>query len=133
MTWLTHESSHVAAPLKTIANARPHLKTQIEHIVTLPILCPVSNNPALGSTLAIAYTAGERILEIFALEAYIQAYHGHTIVRDMEFFVQVVGEECAKALQHGLISSADIIFNGLAQRQRISVQIPSPLEIHDQE
>ena len=123
MSWLTHESAHVAAPLKTIANARPHLSTEIEHVIVLPILCPVSDNPAAGSTLTIAYTAGVRILEVFALEAYIKAFHGHTIVRDMEFFVQVVGEECAKALGHTVTASGEIVFNGLAQRQRIRVTI----------
>jgi hypothetical protein len=86
MSWLTHESAHVAAPLKTIANARPHLLTEIEHVIVLPILCPVS-------------------------------------VRDMEFFVQVVGEECAKALRHAVTASGEIVFNGLAQRQRIRVTI----------
>jgi hypothetical protein len=64
-----------------------------------------------------------RILEVFALEAYIKAFHGHTIVRDMEFFVQVVGEECAKALRHAVTASGEIVFNGLAQRQRIRVTI----------
>jgi hypothetical protein len=64
--WLTHESAHVAAPLKTIENAHLELSTRIEHIIDLPVLCNKSQNPATGSTLTIAYTAGARILELFA-------------------------------------------------------------------
>ena len=35
MTWQTHDSAHVAAPLKTISNAAPELQTQIEHVIDL--------------------------------------------------------------------------------------------------
>lgn len=124
MTWLTHESQYVDKPLKTIGNARPSLRMRVEHVILLPILCPVSQNPAMGSTLTIAYQADERLLELFALEAYIAAYHGHNIVRDMEFFVQAVGEECATALGHEVHACGEIIYTGLAQRQKISVTVP---------
>lgn len=122
--WLTHESAHVAAPLKTIENAHPELAPHIEHIVSLPILCNKSQNPAAGSTLTIAYTAGARILELFALEEYIKAYNGHTVVRDMEFFVQVIALDCAKALGHRVQLRGDIVYEGLNQRQSISISTP---------
>lgn len=124
MTWKTHDSQYVNQPLKTIENARPLLRMRVEHMVLLPILCPVSQNPAKGSTLNIAYQAGERLLELFALEAYIASYYGHIVVRDMEFFVQVVGEECAQALGHEVHMSAEITYAGLAQRQRVDVIVP---------
>lgn len=119
--WLTHESAHVTAPLKTIENAHPELSTHIEHIVGLPILCNRSQNPAAGSTLTISYTAGARILELFALEEYVKAYNGHTVVRDMEFFVQVVALDCIKALGHDVQVRGDIVYEGLNQRQSIIV------------
>jgi NADPH-dependent 7-cyano-7-deazaguanine reductase QueF len=121
MTWQTHESEHVNAPLKTIANARPEMLMTLEHVVLLPVLCPVSQNPAQGSTLTIGYAASARILELFALEAYIAAYSGHTLVRDMEYFVQTVGRECAKALGCNVHLCGEIVYAGLAQRQKISV------------
>ena len=124
MSWLTHESAHVAAPLKTIANARPDLHTQIEHIIDLPILCLRSQNPAAGSTLRIAYTPTERILELFALDAYIKAYIGHTIVRDMEYFVQTIADECAGVLQVPVECIGQIRYNGLSMGQTIRVQAP---------
>lgn len=124
MSWLTHESAHVAAPLKTIANARPDLHTQIEHIIDLPILCLRSQNPAAGSTLRIAYTPTKRILELFALDAYIKAYIGHTIVRDMEYFVQTIADECAGVLQVPVECIGQIRYNGLSMGQTIRVQAP---------
>ena len=124
MSWLTHESAHVAAPLKTIANERPDLHTQIEHIIDLPILCLRSQNPAAGSTLRIAYTPTERILELFALDAYIKAYIGHTIVRDMEYFVQTIADECAGVLQVPVECVGQIRYNGLSMGQTIRVQAP---------
>ena len=124
MSWLTHESAHVAAPLKTIANARSDLHTQIEHIIDLPILCLRSQNPAAGSTLRIAYTPTERILELFALDAYIKAYIGHTIVRDMEYFVQTIADECAGVLQVPVECVGQIRYNGLSMGQTIRVQAP---------
>lgn len=123
MTWLTHPSEHVDMPLKTIANARQQLHSEIEHIIDLPVLCPHSQNPLAGSTLSLRYTAGERILELFALDAYIKAYIGHTLVRDMEFFVQVIAQECARVLQVPVQGVGQIRYNGLAMAQVVRVDV----------
>lgn len=122
MTWLTHPSAHVAAPLKTITNAHPAMHTHIEHSIDLPILCHRSMNPLAGSQLLIRYQAGERILELFALDAYIKAYVGHTIVRDMEMFVQVIAQECADVLGTTIEGVGLIRYNGLSMGQTITVQ-----------
>ena len=122
MTWLTHDSAHVAAPLKTIANARPDLATEIEHTIDLPILCLRSQNPAAGSTLAIRYTPTARILELFALDSYIKAYIGHTLVRDMEYFVQSIADECARVLEVPIDCVGQIRYNGLSMGQNIRVR-----------
>ena len=124
MTWLVHESAHVDAPLKTIDNAQPELLTQIEHVIDLPILCLRSQNPAAGSTLMIRYTAGARILELFALDEYIKAYIGHERVRDMEFFVQTIVLECARVLEVPVTGEGRIRYNGLSMGQNIVVQAP---------
>jgi hypothetical protein len=121
--WMTHQTAHVDAPLKTIQNGCPQVSMHLEHRIFLPILCNRSQNPAAGSTLNIAYTAGDRILELFALEDYIKAYNGHTVVRDMEYFLQVVALDCAKVLGHGVQLCADIHYEGLNQRQTIRVTI----------
>ena len=122
MTWLSHDSAHVAAPLKTIDNARPDLHTQIEHLIDLPILCLRSQNPAAGSTLSIAYTPATRILELFALDAYIKAYIGHTLVRDMEYFVQKIDEESTRVLEVPVECVGQIRYNGLSMGQNIRVR-----------
>lgn len=122
MTWLTHESAHVSAPLKTIDNARPDLATEIEHTIDLPILCLRSQNPAAGSTLSIAYTPSARMLELFALDAYIKAYIGHTLVRDMEYFVQTIADECARVVEVQVECVGRIRYNGLNMGQNIRVR-----------
>lgn len=118
---LESPSRHSTAPLKTIDNAHPNMKTRVEHRVDLPELCPYSHNPASGSHLWIRYTTGARLLELFALEAYILGFKGHTIVRDMEHFVQEVALDCAAALQTEVEVAAEIEFNGIEQGQRVTV------------
>ena len=110
-----------AAP-KTIANARPDLHTVVEHVVELPELCPATENPRPGSTLTICYEARERLLELFSLDGYIAAFIGHPVVRDMEYFVQTVAQDCADALGHEVEVRADVRFNRVRQGQRLAVR-----------
>ena len=120
---LESPSKHSSAPLKTIENAHPNLKTWVEHRVDLPELCPHTHNPVAGSHLWIRYHSGQRLLELFALEAYILGFQGHQIVRDMEYFVQEVALDCANALKSTVEVSANIEFNGIKQGQRVTVVV----------
>ena len=61
------------------------------------------------------------ILELFALDAYIKAYIGHTVVRDMEFFVQTIAAECARVLEVPVECVGRIRYNGLSMGQNIRV------------
>lgn len=111
-----------AAPLlKTIANARPGLPTVVEHILHLPELCPASHNPAPGSTLTLRYAAGERLLELFSLDTYIDAFVAHPVVRDMELFVQTVAQDAANAAGVEVTATADVRLNRVRQGQRVTV------------
>jgi NADPH-dependent 7-cyano-7-deazaguanine reductase QueF len=118
---LEFPSRHRTALLKTIDNAHPKLQMRVEHRVDLPELCPYSHNPAKGSHLWIRYQGGEQLLELFALEQYILGFHGHTIVRDMEYFVQEVAIDCSAALGTTVEVFAELEFNGVAQGQRVTV------------
>lgn len=113
--------SGVAPLLRTIANARPGLSTEIEHILELPELCPKTQNPRPGSTLRLRYQAGARLLELFSLDEYVRAFVGHPVVRDMEFFVQTVAQDAADALGLSVVATADVTYNRLSQGQRITV------------
>lgn len=115
-------SSDQAHLLKTIANARPDVDTLVEHVLFLPELCPATLNPKPGSTLTLRYQAGELLLELFSLDTYIDAFIGHTVVRDMEFFVQTVALDAAHALGGEVTAVADVTFNRLRQGQRITVK-----------
>ncbi|MEF2279817.1 hypothetical protein V3W47_16100 [Deinococcus sp. YIM 134068] len=110
-----------AEHLKTIANARPDLPTIVEHVLHLPELCPATRNPAPGSTLTLRYAAGGRLLELFSLDTYIDAFVAHPVVRDMEMFVQTVAVDAANALGVEVTASADVSFRGLRQGQRVTV------------
>ncbi|KEF33843.1 MULTISPECIES: hypothetical protein [Deinococcus] len=112
---------HPAERLRTIANARPSLPTVVEHVLELPELCPKTRNPAPGSTLSLRYVAGERLLELFSLDHYVDAFVGHPVVRDMEVFVQVAAQDAANAAGVTVTASADVGFVGLRQRQRVTV------------
>lgn len=107
--------------LKTIANAQPGLPTVVEHVLHLPELCPATHNPAPGSTLTLRYAAGERLLELFSLDAYIDAFVGHPVVRDMELFVQTVAQDAANAAGVEVTAHADVRLNRVRQDQRVTV------------
>lgn len=109
------------ARIKTIANPHPALATRVEHVLHLPELCPATRNPKRGSTLTLSYTAGERFLELFSLDAYIAAYVGHTVVRDMELLVQTAAMHAASAVGVPVTAQADLRYRRLRQDQRIEV------------
>ncbi|PTA67729.1 hypothetical protein [Deinococcus arcticus] len=115
------EAPEPAARLRVIANARPDLSTLVEHVLHLPPLCPATGNPGPGSTLALRYEAGPGLLELFSLDSYIDAFVGHPVVRDMEFFVQTVAQDAANALGQPVTAHADVAFKGLRQGQRVTV------------
>lgn len=108
--------------LAVIANPNPDLGTWQEHLLDLPELCPYSHNPAPGSTLSIAYTAGGWFLELFALEAYLPGFVAHPVVRDNELLAQTVALEAARVLGVPVEVNLDLGLNGLRQRQKIRVR-----------
>jgi 7-cyano-7-deazaguanine reductase len=110
-----------AALLGTIANAKPGLHTVVEHVLYLPELCPASRNPAPGSTLTLRYVAGERLLELFSLDRYIDAFLAHPVVRDIELFVQTAAQDAANAAGVEVTATAEVRLNGLRQGQRVTV------------
>lgn len=109
--------------LGIILNPNPQLETENEHILDLPELCPASRNPAPGSTLSVAYTPGERFLELFSLDAYVLAFTAHPVVRDLELFVQTVAEDCAAVLEQPVTVTAHFRLNMVRQSQRITVRV----------
>ncbi len=110
-----------AALLRTIANARPGLHTVVEHVLHLPELCPASKNPAPGSTLTLRYVPGERLLELFSLDSYVDAFVAHPVVRDMELFVQTVAQDASNDAGVEVTASADVRLNRVRQGQRVTV------------
>ena len=63
----------------------------ITHQVKLPVMCPVSSNPAPGSVLSLTYSpSAGLVLDVDDLAAEVLAYVGGHIsgVRDMETTIQ---------------------------------------------
>jgi NADPH-dependent 7-cyano-7-deazaguanine reductase QueF len=86
--------------LATMPNEHPEVVTRMEHPMELPRCCPVSGNPLPGSLVTIRYRVGERVLEVYALRAYIDAFRGgHPDgTRNMEAMIQKIARDCAEAL-----------------------------------
>lgn len=103
------------ARLKCIQNPHPELETLQTHVMTLPELCPASQNPLPGSSLTIRYRGKRRFLEVFSLSAYVQASIGHPMVRDVEALTQAVAIDCANALGQKVEVDGLFVLRGLAQ------------------
>ena len=84
--------------LKTINNPKISKLTKQIHEVQVPPLCPKTANPIAGSTLTITYLPGQRLLEVYSLNAYIASFIGSNEVRDLELLTQVVARDCRKVL-----------------------------------
>lgn len=108
--------------LRVIDNACPGLPTEVEHLLYLPELCPATGNPKPGSTLRLRYQAGAKLLELFSLDAYLDAFIGNPKVRDMEYFVQTVARDAALALGQEVEAVAEVQFNRVRQGQKITVK-----------
>lgn len=93
-----YRSPDTGVVLSTIANPDPAMRTRQEHVIDLPELCPASHNPGPGSFLRIRYRSRGRFLEVFSLHAYVCAFVGHTVVRDVEMLTQAVARDCMRAL-----------------------------------
>ena len=85
--------------LKTIDNPKISTLTKQIHEVQIPPLCPKTGNPISGSTLTIAYTPKEKLLEVYSLNEYVASFIGSNETRDLELFTQVVARDCHIALE----------------------------------
>lgn len=107
--------------MAVIDNAHPKMMMTVEHILLLPELCPASKNPKAGSHLTLQYQAKEKLLELFSLDKHINAYIGHPIVRDMEYFVQTIAQTAANTLGQEITAIAELSYNRLQQKQKITL------------
>lgn len=86
--------------LKTQPNEKRSTFTQITHTLEFNTLCPFSQNPLPGSTIAISYTPRDFIIEVYSLRRYIDSYKGGKgDVRSMEGMLQQVAKDCAALLK----------------------------------
>lgn len=119
---MSYRSKHHDETIDLIRNQNPELKTKQTHILLLPELCPMSQNPGKGSELHIHYRAREYFLELFSLDRYINGYIEHMEVRDIEFLAQEVAKDCANALGEKVKVEAFINLEGVNQKQIIRTQ-----------
>lgn len=76
-----------------------------QHVLELPVCCPVSKNPRPGSKITIAYRVKEMVLDITPLYAYIHQFvgglyaeTGELEVRDMEGMLLRIAHDCAQVV-----------------------------------
>lgn len=121
-----YQSYHTGKSIKTINNQHPTLRTKITNKVNLPPFCTATNNPGVGSQLTITYDAGNKLLEVFTLEKYINSFIGHKIVRDVEYLAQEIAIEVATALGQAITVSADFNLVGFKYGQSVHCEIDIP-------
>ena len=80
--------------LATIPNPHSGAVRQ-QHTLPVPALCPVSQNPAVGSKIIISYTGHDVLLDVLTLPSYIASFYGSQVTRDLEKFTAQVGEDVA--------------------------------------
>lgn len=84
--------------LQTIDNPRISRLTRETHEVEVPALCPKTANPLVGSTVTITYVPQGKLLEVYSINEYINAFVGSQEVRDLELLTQVIARDCCDAL-----------------------------------
>lgn len=85
--------------IETMENRRTEYM-EVEHLIELPSMCPVSGNPQSGSTLKIKYVAKDKTIEVYSLKKCVTSFvGGHANgIRNMEGVIQQIGEWVADAL-----------------------------------
>ncbi len=122
----SYRSPETGAILKTIVNPNPAMHTHQEHVITLPELCPASGNPGPGSFLRIRYRSRGQFIEVFSLDAYVRAFIGHPVVRDVEMLTQIVARDSMQALGHKVKVQGCFVLPALNQTVR-TVAIARPV------
>src|SRR5687768_13944584 len=98
--------------LKTQPNEKRCNRTTSTHILDLKPCCPISENPTLGSTAEINYEAGEYLLEVAALKAYVDDFvGGRGDVRSMEGMIQTIAQDCSDVLHCRVWVKANLLIN----------------------
>lgn len=86
--------------LKTQPNEERCNSMKSIHALDLKPCCPISGNPLPGSVIEIEYRAGNYLLEVEALRAYVDSYQGgRGDVRSMEGMIQQITQDCANTLK----------------------------------
>ncbi|GGD43267.1 hypothetical protein [Aureimonas glaciei] len=97
----------------------------ISHSVPLPRCCPVSGNPAPGSTVRISYQTAGIVLPVEDLAAWISEYvGGHPSgLREMEAMIQDLARRAAEAVAVPVRVVADLRIDPpcAADQQRMRV------------
>jgi NADPH-dependent 7-cyano-7-deazaguanine reductase QueF len=93
--------------------------TEHEHILRIDGMCPVTNNPQIGSTITIAYKGAQSFLEIASLRAFVDSYKGGKgDVRSMERMLQEIAQSCADVLRVDVKLTSELLIEP-AQVMRI--------------
>lgn len=100
-----------------------------QHILDIPVCCPVSKNPRSGSAITISYHPVGQSLEVASLIALIHSFkgglyddEGALIVRDMEGMISRIAQECARVLAIPVTVEADL---QILPRQRMKLAVES--------
>lgn len=95
--------------LETQPNERRCASTEETHTLSLPPCCPVTGNPQGGSSVTIRYVPQRCFIEVASLRRYVDSFiGGRGDVRSMEGMVQQIAQDCADAVQTGVMVIGDL-------------------------
>ena len=91
---------------------QPSVSDLITHVVALPVMCPVSSNPAEGSVLRLSYSpVSGLVLDVDDLAEEVLSYiGGHASgVRDMETTIQSLCAFAAHKIKARVVAEAELV------------------------
>jgi hypothetical protein len=125
---ITRRAVTTSAPLLAMPYEAKARNVVVSHTLPLPAMCPVSSNPAAGSTVTVSYTPGATSLEVVSLHDYIAAFvggrriDGEEIV-SMEAVPERLAVDAAAALGVPVTVAASLVINP-GQRMTITCEAP---------
>jgi NADPH-dependent 7-cyano-7-deazaguanine reductase QueF len=83
----------------TIPNDHPGIHTRVRIVTPYSGGCPESGEPQAGSTIAVEYTPGTKLIELHAVQEYLKRFSEGDTPIDLETVAQETARDCAAALQ----------------------------------
>lgn len=118
MNTISGATLHPSTGLFIMPMATHKATLSVEHVLELPVCCPVSGNPKTGSKLSLYYPPDKWVIEVYSLKALVSRFVGgfesteyYPSERNMEGMCQLIAQMCADAIDTGVEFRADLVLD----------------------